>query len=105
MDKRLVAASLAAVVIASSQSATAFAQNVADRKETAVTEAYKSGPDARLRYARELFEHGMYVKAREIFSGYPHDMTASGYAVLCDVKMQSNGYETKLKKYNSENKL
>ena len=94
MDKRLVAASLAAVVIASSQSATAFAQNVADRTETAVTEAYKSGPDARLRYARELFEHGMYVKAREIFSGYSHDMTASGYAVLCDVKMQSNGYET-----------
>lgn len=102
MDKRLVAASLAAVVIASSQSATAFAQNVADRTETAVTEAYKSGPDARLRYARELFEHGMYVKAREIFSGYPHDMTASGYAVLCDVKMQSNGYETKLEKYISE---
>lgn len=43
----------------------------------------------------------MYAEARKIFSEYPADPVAGGYALMCDVKMKSNGYETRLAKYIS----
>ncbi len=57
------------------------------------------GQRGQMKYAKDLYEHGMYVKAREVFSSFDNDPVAKGYALLCDIKMKSVGYETKLMKY------
>ncbi len=58
-----------------------------------------TGPANSLKYGFRLYEKGMYVKAREIFSSYPEDPIAGGYAVLCEVKMKTTGYEVRMRKY------
>lgn len=57
------------------------------------------GQRGQMKYAKDLYDHGMYVKAREVFSLFDGDPVAKGYALLCDIKMRSAGYETKLVKY------
>lgn len=50
--------------------------------------------------AFELYEHGMYGTARQIFSAIQENKsTAQGYAVLCSIKMKSASYEEEITEY------
>ena len=100
MDKKNVAVSLAAVIISASsfcpaEISAAAADNVPE--VFAVPGVRKS----KLKYARELMDHGMYAKAKDIFLEYGNEPVACGYALLCDIRMKAGGYETRLNEYIS----
>ena len=98
-----VAASFAAVVIgAAVPVGSAFATPASGHDDVNVlTETHQvpGGIKKNLKYAEDLFAHGMYEEASKIFRSAVNDPVAQGMAVLCDVKMQVNGYETELEKY------
>ena len=100
MNKKNIALSFAAALLSATSLCAAGGTNAVSGD---VPEAYEISQTkkSQLKYARELLEHGMYAEARKIFSEYPADPVAGGYALMCDVKMKSNGYETKLAKYIS----
>lgn len=98
MKRRFFAVSLTSVLIFS-MAAPAFADGGNVPVAEDVNAVVPGGRKAQLRYARELLDHRMYVKARDLFSQYPDDPVAAGYAVLCDVKMRTSGYEAKYEDY------
>ena len=100
MNKKNIALSFAAALLSATSLCAAGGTNAVSGN---APEAYEISQTkkSQLKYARELLEHGMYAEARKIFSEYPADPVAGGYALMCDVKMKSNGYETKLAKYIS----
>ena len=100
MDINRFAASFAAVMISASALNAVETGTVPVGAEPArITDVVPGGKRAQLRYAGELYGHGMYAKAREIFSAYESDPVAAGYSVLCDIKMQTPGYEGRLEEY------
>ena len=102
MNRKNVAVSLTAVLISASAPSLCLGGVKAACVNTEPVQAVQvvpGGVKAQLRYARELYDHGMYVKAREIFSSYTDDPVAQGFAVLCDIKMKTPGHETGLNRY------
>ncbi|MCQ2146733.1 MAG: tetratricopeptide repeat protein, partial [Bacteroidales bacterium] len=85
MHKRIFAASMAAIIL------TGYA-------------AMYAGPVSReYRQALNLYQRGMYEQARSMFESIiaeSDDVMAEGYAVLCAVKMQSDGYQTLVDDYD-----
>lgn len=51
------------------------------------------------KYALSLYEKGMYAQARTVFEDLAADPQAEGYAVLCAVCMQSEGYDILMDNY------
>lgn len=54
------------------------------------------------RRAEELYSHGMFERAGTLFSeiaSQTGDVLAKGYETLCSVRLQENGYETKVSDY------
>ncbi len=97
------AASLTAVIIsASALNAVETGATPDSDAGSGMSVAVPGGKKAQLRYAGDLFGHGMYAKAREIFSSYADDPVAQGYSVLCDIKMKASGYENRLESYIRE---
>ncbi len=94
MNIRMIAGTLAAVMMTAA--VPAFSSVLGD--ET-IADVVPGGQRGQYKYARDLYAHGMYVKAREVFSSFADDPVAQGYALLCDIKMRSVGYESKLVKY------
>ena len=100
MNKKNIALSFAAALLSATSLCAAGGTNAVSGNAPEAYEILQT-KKSQLKYARELLEHGMYAEARKIFSEYPADPVAGGYALMCDVKMKSNGYETKLAKYIS----
>ena len=86
MNKKNIALSFAAALLSATSLCAAGGTNAVSGN---VPEAYEISQTkkSQLKYARELLEHGMYAEARKIFSEYPADPVAGGYALMCDVKM------------------
>ena len=63
-----------------------------------------AAPDERTeiyRKAVNLYEHGMYERAANLLDKIHGDPMSDGYAVLCAIKMQSEGFEDRLHEYES----
>ena len=61
-----------------------------------------AAPDERTeiyRQAVNLYEHGMYERAANLLDKIPGDPMSDGYALLCAIKMQSDGFEERLHEY------
>ena len=61
-----------------------------------------AAPDERTdiyREAVDLYNNGMYERAANLLDKIPGDPMSDGYALLCAIKMQSNGFEDKLADY------
>ncbi|MBR6246650.1 MAG: tetratricopeptide repeat protein [Bacteroidales bacterium] len=56
------------------------------------------GPDS-FEYGLSLYEKGMYSRARTVFEGLEKDSQTEGYAVLCAICMQAEGYQVLLDNY------
>ena len=64
--------------------------------------AVYAAPDERTeiyRQAVNLYEHGMYERAANLLDKIQGDPMSDGYAVLCAIKMQSEGFEDRLHEY------
>ena len=64
-----------------------------------------AAPDERTDIYREavnLYNHGMYERAATLLEKIPGDPMSDGYALLCAIKMQSDGFETRLAKYEKD---
>lgn len=61
-----------------------------------------SGPTADYRLAVDLYENGMYERARTMFEALPADALTNGYVVLCALKMRSDDYPELLSAYNKK---
>ncbi len=64
-----------------------------------------AAPDDRTEIYREavnLYNHGMYERAATLLDKIPGDPMSDGYALLCAIKMQSDGFETRLAKYEKD---
>ena len=54
------------------------------------------------REAVNLYDHGMYERAATLLDKIPGDPMSDGYALLCAIKMQSDGFEARLEKYERD---
>ena len=54
------------------------------------------------REAVNLYNHGMYERAATLLDKIPGDPMSDGYALLCAIKMQSDGFESRLVKYEKD---
>ncbi len=64
-----------------------------------------AAPDERTGIYREavnLYNHGMYERAATLLDKIPGDPMSDGYALLCAIKMQSDGFEQKLADYERD---
>ena len=64
-----------------------------------------AAPDERTDIYREavnLYNHGMYERAATLLEKIPGDPMSDGYALLCAIKMQSDGFEERLAKYEKD---
>ena len=64
--------------------------------------AVYAAPDERTQIYREavnLYNNGMYERAANLLDKIQGDPMSDGYAVLCAIKMQSEGFEHKLQEY------
>ena len=52
--------------------------------------------------ALDLYEHGMYGRARTVFETMPGDPLTDGYVVLCALKMRSDDYPELLEAYTKK---
>ena len=67
--------------------------------------AVYAAPDERTGIYREavnLYNHGMYERALTLLDKIPGDPMSDGYALLCAIKMQSDGFEQKLADYERD---
>ncbi len=67
--------------------------------------ALYAAPDERTGIYREavnLYNHGMYERAATLLDKIPGDPMSDGYALLCAIKMQSEGFEQKLADYERD---
>ena len=67
--------------------------------------AVYAAPDERTAIYREavnLYNYGMYERAATLLDKIPGDPMSEGYAVLCAIKMQSEGFEQKLADYEHD---
>ena len=102
MDRTRVAASLTAVLISAYAPSLCFGGVKAvcvNTEPVTAAPAVPGGAKARMKYARDLYDHGIYAKAREIFSSFSGDPVAEGFSVLCDIRMKTPGYEVRLEEY------
>ena len=61
-----------------------------------------AAPDGRTEIYREavtLYNYGMYERAATLLEKIPGDPMSDGYALLCAIKMQSDGFEQRYAKY------
>ena len=64
-----------------------------------------AAPDERTDIYREavnLYNHGMYERAATLLDKIPGDPMSDGYALLCAIKMQSDGFEARVAKYEKD---
>ena len=64
-----------------------------------------AAPDERTDIYREavnLYNNSMYERAATLLEKIPGDPMSDGYALLCAIKMQSDGYEARLEKYEKD---
>ena len=54
------------------------------------------------RQALELFDAGMYERARVMFAALPDDAMSDGYELLCALKMKSDDSEALLSAYENK---
>ena len=102
MNINKVAETLAAVLISAVAHDVACAHeglNVVSDGVQSTSYQVPGGVRNNLRFAKELYRHGMYEEASKIFRSFGDDPVAQGFAVMCDVMMQTNGYESELDNY------
>ena len=79
---------LLAVIIAATLTTSAFTASADNRAKT-------------YRQALELYENGMYERARALFETLNDDPLSEGYTVLCALKMRTDDYFDKVASYDS----
>ena len=99
MNNKTITAALTVAIMAASSLTSSASDYSVDFGNIDRNCAVAGDEKSDLKYARELYEHGMYVKAREIFLSYPENPFANGYAVLCDIKMKSYAAQAAMEKY------
>ena len=88
MNKKFIAGLLSAMVIF---------QGIGLKAQTSLPEGYQR--------AVELYDNGMFEHAETLFSSIfseTGDVMSAGYQVLCAVRLQENGYQTKADKFVSD---
>ena len=99
MNNKTITAALTVAIMAASSLTSSASDYSVDFGNIDRNCAVAGDEKSDLKYARELYGHGMYVKAREIFLSYPENPFANGYAVLCDIKMKSYAAQAAMEKY------